>query len=251
MLQHVINLAQRVGASRIIVIIGHGKERILETLAPRGDNPPPGEPSGPAATGTRPPAGGSTDQRYLSANRRIEWVTQGKQLGTGHAVQQTEPLLRDFTGPLLVLSGDVPLLRLRTVRKLLATHFSRGAGATLLTTHLEDPAGYGRVLRNSDGTLRRIVEEQDCRPVERIIREINGGVYVFDPPTLFKALKLLDNHNYQGEYYLPDTLQYFPRFRKTVALETVADPDEVAGVNTDEQLLKINRIFKYRNADRD
>ncbi len=213
MLLHVIALAKELHPDRIIVIIGHGKEKVIEALE----------------------------------NTGVEYVFQEKQLGTGHAVMQLETKLKDFDGDLLILSGDVPLLRLETLRQLLQTHGKKGAGATLLTALFPDPTGYGRILRTPSDTLDRIIEHKDCSPDQLSIREINAGIYIFDTQTLFKALKKIDNNNQQGEYYLPDALSYFPDSGKTVALQVMVDPQEIAGVNTQEQLLEINRIFESRN----
>ncbi|NOZ04444.1 MAG: NTP transferase domain-containing protein [FCB group bacterium] len=212
MLLHVIALAGELHPDRIIAIIGHGRDKVIETLG----------------------------------NTNAEYVFQEKQLGTGHAVMQLEPKLKDFDGDLLILSGDVPLLRPETLRQLLRTHRREGAGATLLTAIYPDPSGYGRILRTPTNTLDRIVEHKDCTPAQLLIREINAGIYVFDAQTLFKALKKIDNNNQQGEYYLPDALGYFPESGKSVALQVMEDPQEIAGVNTQEQLLEINRIFESR-----
>lgn len=143
-------------------------------------------------------------------NSTVEGVIQKEQLGTGHAVQQVEPLLTDFNGDILVLSGDVPLLRTETLRHMLDTHRQSGAGATVLTADFEDPTGYGRIVREPDGTLNRIVEHKDCSPEILQINEINAGVYLFQAPLLFAALRQVDNNNQQGEYYLPDALDHFP-----------------------------------------
>lgn len=212
MLLHVTGLAEAIGADRIIAIIGHGRELVRESLA-----------------GTA-----------------VETVVQEEQLGTGHAILQTEPLLKDFTGDLMVLSGDVPLLQKNSLEKLLNTHYTSGAGATLMTARFDDPTGYGRIVRNEQGFLDRIVEHKDCTAAELALNEINAGIYIFDAPTLFSSLKLIDNDNSQGEYYLPDALNHFPEFGLAIAVELLDDPVEIAGINTKEQLSEINRIFSLR-----
>jgi UDP-N-acetylglucosamine diphosphorylase/glucosamine-1-phosphate N-acetyltransferase len=217
MLLHVVELTRKLPADPIIAIIGHGQAAVRQALA--------GTP--------------------------VKTVVQEEQLGTGHAVLQVEPLLKNFNGDLLVLSGDVPLLRLETLEDVLAAHYHRAAGATLLTAEVDDPTGYGRVLRRPDGTLDRIVEHRDCTPEQLAIREVNAGVYVFNTPTLFPALKTINNNNQQGEYYLPDALNYYIQNGIPVALQIVADPNEVAGVNTVEQLSEINRIFEQHYAQQD
>ncbi|MFH1853668.1 MAG: NTP transferase domain-containing protein [Candidatus Neomarinimicrobiota bacterium] len=209
MLLHVTDLAHSIGADRIIAIIGHGREKVEAVLQGSG----------------------------------VETVVQEQQLGTGHAVAQTEPLLRDFDGDLMVLSGDVPLLSEDSLLGLLHRHISTGAGATLMTANFADPGGYGRIVRDQAGFLDRIVEHKDCTPEQLRITEINAGIYIFDSKTLFRGLKMIDNNNSQGEYYLPDALIHFPEFGRTVALELLDDPLEIAGINTQEQLSEINRIF--------
>ncbi len=213
MLLLVTDLAQSIGAERIIAIIGHGRELVEVTLIGTG----------------------------------VETVIQEQQLGTGHAIRQTEPLLSGFVGDIMVLSGDVPLLTRASLEKLLATHYESRAGATLMTARFDDPTGYGRIVRDANGFLDQIVEHKDCTPEQLNINEINAGIYIFDAKTLFNSLELIDNDNAQGEYYLPDALNYFPHFGHTIALELLDDPVEIAGINTQEQLNKINRIFSERN----
>ncbi len=212
MLLHVTDLSKAIKADRIIAIIGHGRELVEKTLA----------------------------------GRNVDTVVQEEQLGTGHAILQTEPLLKDFDGDLMVLSGDVPLLQKDSLEKLLDTHYSTGAGATLMTARFDDPSGYGRIVRDKEGFLDKIVEHKDCNPEELAIDEINAGIYIFDAQTLFRSLKLIDNDNSQGEYYLPDALNHFPDFDLSIALELLDDPVEITGINTKEQLIEINRIFSTR-----
>ncbi|NOZ75988.1 MAG: NTP transferase domain-containing protein [FCB group bacterium] len=212
MVLHVIRLARNIGADRVIAIIGHQKKKVIETICDSG----------------------------------AEWVVQEPQLGTGHAVQQVEPLLKDQQGDLLVLSGDVPLLREYTLNQLMRAHRQSGAAATLLTAQFADPSGYGRILRNKDNGLERIVEDKDCSPEESVIREINAGIYVFQVGPLFEALKQVNNQNAQGEYYLPDTLPILISGGFSVGLEILQDPLEIQGVNTPQQLNEINRIFRTR-----
>lgn len=213
MLLWVVDLARQIQADRILAVIGHGRHLLEEVL--RGTE--------------------------------VETVIQEQQLGTGHAVLQTEPLLGDFSGNILVLSGDVPLLSRASLENLLRAHYHYQAGATLLTAILADPTGYGRICRKADGTLQQIVEHKDGTPRQLQIREINAGVYIFDSENLFRILKLIDNNNQQGEYYLPDVLPHIQRSGKKVALEVLADPTEISGINTQEQLIEINRIFSIHH----
>ncbi len=212
MLIHVVERARQIGAEPVIAIIGHGRELVEKTLAGSG----------------------------------VLTAIQDQQLGTGHAIQQSLPLLSDFDGDILVLSGDVPLLSKNSLEKLLVKHYNSHAGATLMTASFDDPSGYGRIIRNADGYLEKIVEHKDCSADQLAIREINAGIYIFDAKTLFHSLELIDNDNSQGEYYLPDALDHFPSFNQSVALELLDDPVEISGINTQEQLIEINRIFNNR-----
>jgi bifunctional UDP-N-acetylglucosamine pyrophosphorylase/glucosamine-1-phosphate N-acetyltransferase len=168
----------------------------------------------------------------------VSCVRQVPQLGTGHAVLQAEPVLENRHGTLLLLSGDVPLLRHETAWSLVRHHAEAGAAATLLTAELAEPTGYGRVIRK-DGRIVRIVEERDASPEERAVREINTGVYAFDLGLLFGALREIAAGNSQGEYYLPDIVSVYRRRGLGVETLTVADPDEVRGINTQAELAAI------------
>jgi UDP-N-acetylglucosamine pyrophosphorylase len=175
--------------------------------------------------------------RAATAQFPVSYALQQPQLGTGHAVLQAEPLLKDFTGEIIILSGDAPLFTTRTLKDLLAFHRSRNAVATVLTAEMADPAGYGRIIRNDGGEeVLRIVEQKDASEQERAVSEINSGVYVFDAKELFSALHGITNKNAQQEYYLTDVFGIcFSKGKKVCAFK-VADPNEIRGINTPEQL---------------
>ena len=187
-------------------------------------------------------------ERALSSVEGLAFVIQEPQLGTGHALLQTEPVLAGKTGTVVLLSGDVPLLRPESVERLVAHHVAHAAAATVLTTRLDDPLGYGRIVRNA-GRIERIVEQRDASPVEREIREVNSGVYAFDLPPLFDALRAVATANSQGEYYLPDLVSIY-RSRGS-AVETVAldDPTEVKGVNSQAELAALAAVVRHRLVD--
>jgi len=210
MLIHVIDLARQLNSERIINILGHKKELVIEAIK----------------------------------SENVEYVIQEPQLGTGHAVQQTESLLKDFTGDVLVLSGDVPLLRKSTIDNMLKIHREANNGSTVLTAMFENPHGYGRVIRKNNGTLDFIIEEKDCNKEQRKIKEINAGIYIFKAKELFPALNKIENDNKQNEYYLPDTLKYIANEQQSIALHITDEPIEISGVNTVEQLRELNLIFK-------
>ncbi|MGA9117407.1 MAG: NTP transferase domain-containing protein [Bacteroidota bacterium] len=212
MVEYVVDTARDIGASRIIVIVGWQKESVREHLAGRG----------------------------------VEFVDQVPQLGTGHAVMQTRKLLEGFAGDLLVLSGDVPLLRAETCRALLERHRASGAAATLLTCMMADPAGYGRVIRTPEGGVRRIVEEKDATEEEKAVEEVNTGIYVFDAKTLFEALEHLTPTNAQKEYYLTDVFGWLRTKGLPIAASPTGAIHEVMGINTPAQLEEARRAMAER-----
>lgn len=212
MVHYVIDLAEEAGCEKTVLVIGHQKEKVMETCA----------------------------------DRNVLFAIQEPQLGTGHAVQMTEKHLTGFTGDVMVLSGDVPLLSLDTVNKLLRTHQENNAIATLLTAELDDPTGYGRVMRNDSGRVARIVEHKDASEEERNIKEINVGIYVFKAAELFKTLKLIKNDNVQGEYYLPDVVKMYVDRGEHVVAQLAANFDETRGINTVDQLKTAETIFLSR-----
>jgi len=212
MLHHVIKMAQAVGSEQIIPIIGYEKEKVKSSIA----------------------------------SFQLACAIQDEQLGTGHAVMQTESIVGNVDGDILVLSGDVPLLRETSLLSLLEVYRNEKASAALLTAEMDDATGYGRIVRNKEGQFSEIVEHKDCTPLQLGINEINAGIYLFHSQLLFKTLKLIKNNNRQNEYYLPDVLPHFIQFGKTVALQLMADSTEISGVNTVEQLAEINQIYKER-----
>lgn len=205
MIEHVVDLALKLNAVRVVVVVGWKKETVINHLA----------------------------QRFSS---RVQCVEQNPQLGTGHAVMQAEGPLRGFEGDVLVLSGDVPMLTVETAESLLSLHRSSGARATILTAVLEDAAGYGRILRNTDGSVLGIVEHKDATEEQREIKEINSGIYVFDSKLLFDSLQHITPTNAQNEYYLTDVFHYFWLHQFKVSASVAHNPLEISGINTVAQL---------------
>src|SRR5262249_659029 len=157
------------------------------------------------------------------------------QLGTGHALLTTEPLLAGATGTLVMLSGDAPLLTSKTLQNLVNCHESACAAATVVTAVVDDPSGYGRIVR-AGGKIARTVEDKDGKQTERAIREINSGIYAFELHGLFDALRAIASENAQREYYLPDLVAVHRARGAGVETLRVADPDEVRGINSRSEL---------------
>jgi bifunctional UDP-N-acetylglucosamine pyrophosphorylase/glucosamine-1-phosphate N-acetyltransferase len=179
---------------------------------------------------------------------RITFVEQKEQLGTGHAVSMTAPLLEDFKGTILILSGDTPLIHVQTLTEMVKHHRDAKAALTLLTALREDPTGYGRVIRGKGaaGKVQKVVEEKDATPRERGITEVNTGIYCAQTPFLFQALGALRADNAQKEYYLPDSIESALRKKKKVETFTAPDPVEVMGINTRAELVQAEGIMAER-----
>jgi UDP-N-acetylglucosamine diphosphorylase/glucosamine-1-phosphate N-acetyltransferase len=208
LIQHVLESCRQAQVVRIIVVVGFKGEMVAEVAEAHG----------------------------------AEVVWQKEQLGTAHAVQQTAPLLRDFSGETVVLNGDVPLISPRTIISLVNEHRHRNAAATILTAEVGDPGGYGRIVRDDNGLVERVVEQADADPQIELIHEINSGMFCFDTKYLFLALEKVDNQNRQEEYYLPDVLTILRSRGHPIAAQKVEDQNEILGVNSLEQLKQIARL---------
>lgn len=173
----------------------------------------------------------------------VKFVTQEPQLGTGHAVMQAKEELEDFSGTVLVLAGDVPLLSADTLKKFLAFHHEKKAAVTDLTVELEDAASYGRIVRNENGEIVKIVEKKDASPEELKIKEINTGTFCFDKEALFAALSEVKSENAQKEYYLTDTLEILRKKGLPVFAFKTDRVAETIGINTKEQLVEVEKIL--------
>jgi len=176
----------------------------------------------------------------------VSFVWQHEQLGTGHAVQMARDVLGDFTGTTLVALGDVPFLSARSIERLFEVHEETKAAATCLSAIVNNPAGYGRIVREGNSSIMRgIIEDKDASKQVRQIQEINTGTFCFDTQRLFAALDKVDNKNKQGEYYLTDTIKIMRNNGLRVAVVTAENPDEVLGVNSVEQLELLAKKFAY------
>ena len=211
MLSQVVQCARALDAQPIIPVIGHGAELVRSTLC----------------------------------NEELTFVLQEQQLGTGHALQCAEVALNGFAGDLLLLCGDVPLLREVTLRSLVEHHQKTNASVTILTAEMDDPTGYGRILRGPNG-VELIVEEKDATDAQRQVREINTGIYLFRAPQVFALLRQLDNRNAQGEYYLTDVVAATRLAGERVEALLVADAQETTGINDRVQLAEADGILRGR-----
>jgi bifunctional UDP-N-acetylglucosamine pyrophosphorylase/glucosamine-1-phosphate N-acetyltransferase len=214
LLQHVVDTAGALQARRIVVVSGHGAEEVEAAVAP-------------------------------PAQAALQFVRQMPQLGTGHAVQQAAPLLAD-DGITVVLSGDVPLTQADTLQALIAA--CAGQRLALLTLVMEDPAGYGRIVRGADGAVQAIVEHKDASEAQRAIREVYTGIMAVPARLLKPWLARLDNRNAQGEYYLTDVVRLAVADGVAVVTHTIDDALQVAGVNSPQQLAELERAWQLRQA---
>ncbi|MFP4660627.1 MAG: bifunctional UDP-N-acetylglucosamine diphosphorylase/glucosamine-1-phosphate N-acetyltransferase GlmU [Halanaerobiales bacterium] len=183
----------------------------------------------------------------LGNNNEIKTVIQEKQLGTGHAVMQARNYLESHYGPVLVLYGDTPLLREETLKRFIELQQREKAACTVLTAQIDNPAGYGRVIKNQHGYIEKIVEEKDASRQEKAVNEINSGVCCFDSRLLLEALDNIDNNNAQGEYYLTDTIGYLTDQGKAVVPMLIEKNSEIIGINDRVNLARAEKVLRDRN----
>ncbi|XAN42573.1 bifunctional UDP-N-acetylglucosamine diphosphorylase/glucosamine-1-phosphate N-acetyltransferase GlmU [Micromonospora schwarzwaldensis] len=214
LLGHVLAAAEPLGADRTVVVVGHGADQVRAHLTE-------------VAPGATP-------------------VLQERQLGTGHAVRIALDAVPDATGTVVVINGDVPLLRPETVAALVAAHEEAAAAATVLAAEVPDPTGLGRIVRDTDGRLAQIVEERDATPQQRALREINAGIYAFDLARLREALGKLSTDNDQGEEYLTDVFALLRDAGEPVAVHRAADHVETLGCNDRVELAGLRRLLRDR-----
>ena len=211
MIQYVIKALQPNNVDTLVTIVGHGAEEVQKVV---------GEES--------------------------EFALQEEQLGTAHAVLQAEQLLKDKSGTTMVVCGDTPLITRETYQKLFEYHEQTKSKATILTTEIDDPTGYGRIIRNADGDVERIVEHKDANEEERLVKEINTGTDCFDNEALFQALKKVNNDNAQQEYYLPDVIEILKQQGEKISAYITEDSEETIGINDRVALAEAENIMKQR-----
>jgi bifunctional UDP-N-acetylglucosamine pyrophosphorylase / glucosamine-1-phosphate N-acetyltransferase len=213
MLEFVLDACYSAGCERVLVVVGHGKEEVIATFAD---------------------------------DRRITWVEQTEQHGTGHAARMCEKYLKDHRGDVFILAGDGPLIRGEVLRTLLRAHRDERAAASMATAVLDDPTGYGRVIRDSAGQFVEIIEQIDATPEQREIREVFPSYYCLKAAELLFALSQLKNNNKKGEYYLTDIYAILRNAgHKVVAVQAVTAEDTLA-VNTREQQFQVDAVMQER-----
>lgn len=218
MLTYVLDACRGAGVGKMFVVVGFGAEQVKEKF---------------------------------KADSDVVWVRQEQQKGTAHAVLCCKEQLNGFDGQTLVLCGDGPLIRAETLRKIIEMHEAEKAAATLATAILDDPTGYGRVCRDTEGNITAIVEHNDCTSEQLEIKEVNPSYYVFDNRILFESAAKVKPDNAKKEYYLTDAISIIIAGGHKVAAAAALRPEEAMSVNTNEQLQQINRIMESRLSKKD
>ena len=213
MLAYVVDACRAAGVQRVACVVGYQKETVVAAFA---DDP------------------------------SLIWVEQSEQKGTGHAAMVCREALADFEGNLLVIAGDMPLLRSETLRLLIQRHEKERSAVTLATALLEDPTGYGRIVRDEYGNLEGIVEEGDCSEAQRRIKEVNPSYYCFDKDLLFWALGQVRPDNVKGEYYITDALHILIRAGHRAVAVTAVAPEDAMGINSRQEVAEVGRIMQNR-----
>jgi bifunctional UDP-N-acetylglucosamine pyrophosphorylase/glucosamine-1-phosphate N-acetyltransferase len=213
MLAYVLDACRKIGIKKLYVVIGFSADEVKKQFAEADD---------------------------------ITWVRQDKQLGTAHAVLCCKEHVKNFHGQTLVLCGDGPSIRAQTLKKIINKHESGQSAATLGTAILDDPSGYGRIIRDDYGNMQGIVEDSDCTPEQLKIKEINPSNYLFDNQILFQALERVKPENVKKEYYLTDAVCDIIATGHKVEAITIVPPDEAIGINSREQLSAASKIMQRR-----
>jgi bifunctional UDP-N-acetylglucosamine pyrophosphorylase/glucosamine-1-phosphate N-acetyltransferase len=213
LIAYVVRAAQALEPRSIIVIVGHQAEEVERAA-------------------------------LAEVGELASFVVQEKQRGTGDAVESARSLLENSDSLVLVLSGDVPMIRVETLQRLIEHHNNTGAACSILSVRLENPTGYGRIVRDESGAFRKIVEQRDATEEERQVREINSGIYCFEAKELYRALRKVEPKNDQGEYYLTDVAEIILASGGGVSVFVINDPREVSGINTRAELAEFENLIR-------
>tara|TARA_B100000519_G_C14130436_1_gene384937 strand:+ start:143 stop:889 length:747 start_codon:yes stop_codon:yes gene_type:complete len=211
LIERVIKTTRKLNTSKIIVVVGHKKELIKKSLDKQTD---------------------------------IEYAVQNEQKGTAHAVKMCFENLTNFDGDVIILSGDVPLISLKTLEKLVNIKDQKNAKASILTADMKNPDGYGRIIRNDNGDLIEMKEHKDCNSSELLNKEINAGIYAIDNSCLFNYIPKINNKNAQEEYYLPDLINLMIDDGEHIATYKTSDIAEISGINNKQQLRDLESYLK-------
>ena len=204
LIDYVIDESELLNPKEILIVVGFKKERVI---------------------------------KHTESRINLRYATQMEQLGTGHAVLQTNKLLKNEKGHILILYGDVPNIKASTLQPIIDDHIINNRDLTLITAEIDDPTGYGRIIRDKNGNLLKIIEEKDCSDNEKKISFINSGIYTFNTKILLHYIDKLTNNNNSKEYYLTQIFQLISKDNINIDYSIIKDIKEISGINTQEQLI--------------